>query len=320
MRAVLPRAVRVEMGPADSGFDLMVNGVGLEVKWVGEGWLRQVKPLLASRTRRPTVFVARRMSPGAREALSKADIGWIDETGAAEIAIGSLVVSRSGRPEDPRAKPARWTPSVLAVAEALLCGTKPTVEATKETTGLSTGSCTGALRLLADFALLKAEATRGRQSARRILDSNELLDAYASAAARLKPIMRLQVGVTWRDVIAGLGKAGRTWQEAGVAWAVTGAAASQVVAPFLTTVNVAEVYVDAKTVAELLAVAAKAGLPPIEGGRLTLRPFPTVTSRRLACERDGLRVAPWPRIYADLRTTGVRGEEAAEHLREVLCG
>ncbi|MGD0836257.1 MAG: hypothetical protein ABSB49_06400, partial [Polyangia bacterium] len=28
----------------------------------------------------------------------------------------------------------------------------------------------------------------------------------------------------------------------------------------------------------------------------------------------------WPRVYADLRHTGVRGEEAAEHLREIVRG
>lgn len=29
---------------------------------------------------------------------------------------------------------------------------------------------------------------------------------------------------------------------------------------------------------------------------------------------------PWPRVYVDLPAEGVRGEEAAEHLREVMHG
>ncbi len=61
-----------------------------------------------------------------------------------------------------------------------------------------------------------------------------------------------------------------------------------------------------------------ADLRPIEGGRLTLRSFPTVAVRELAGEVGGLRVAPWPHVYVDLRRSGVRGEEAAEHLREVV--
>jgi hypothetical protein len=84
--------------------------------------------------------------------------------------------------------------------------------------------------------------------------------------------------------------------------------------------TVVEVYVDAKTIAGLGAVAAEAALRPIAGGRLTLRPFPTLAARRLASEIGGLHVAPWPRVYADLRAFGVRGEEAAEHLRDVIRG
>ena len=92
--------------------------------------------------------------------------------------------------------------------------------------------------------------------------------------------------------------------------------ATTVLAPHLATVTTGEVYVDRATIAGIEAAAARAGLHPIEGGRLTLRPFPTVTAKRLAETRGALRVAPWPRT--DLRTTGVRGEEAAEHLREVV--
>ncbi len=53
---------------------------------------------------------------------------------------------------------------------------------------------------------------------------------------------------------------------------------------------------------------------------MTLMPFPTVTTKRLAEKRRGLYIAPWPRVYADLRVAGVRGEEAAEHLREIVRG
>lgn len=48
-----------------------------------------------------------------------------------------------------------------------------------------------------------------------------------------------------------------------------------------------------------------------------LRPFPTVAVPRLVQWVGGVAVAPWPRVYADLRPTGVRGEESAEHLAEV---
>ncbi len=86
----------------------------------------------------------------------------------------------------------------------------------------------------------------------------------------------------------------------------------------MTSIGTADVYLDVDTIAGLEAAAADVGLQPIEGGRLNLRPFPTVTSQRLSSETQGLRVVPWPPVYADLRPIGVRGEEAAEHLREVM--
>jgi hypothetical protein len=111
---------------------------------------------------------------------------------------------------------------------------------------------------------------------------------------------------------------GQTWDDANVEWAATGAVAASILAALLTSFTSADVYVAADTVVGLEAVAARAGLRPVEGGRLTLRPFPSVTVRRLATDADGLRISPWPRVYVDLRSSGVRGEDAAEHLREVI--
>ena len=319
--AVLPPSVRIRRGREDGQVvDLELNGQPITVKWLGEGGLRQARDLLAGRRERPDVAVARHMSPGARKALSAAGIGWVDETGAAEITLESLIVSRSGHPIKPPQKPLRWTPAVLAVAEALLCGGRATVGAMQETTGLSAGSATNALRTLTDLELIGAEARRGRNSARRIPDHDRLLDAYAAAAASMMQETALTVGVTWRDPATALAETGQRWNDTGVSWAATSTVAASVFAPYITTVTTAEVYVDRKTIAGLEEVAAKADLQPIEGGRLTLRPFPTVTARLLAVVKNGLSLAPWPRVYADLRVVGVRGEEAAEHLRDVIRG
>ena len=320
VRAVLPRAAKVRVGGIDAGVDMFVNDHPFKIKWIGDGRLADAKRVLAARRGRPDVAVARRMSPGARETLAGAGIGWVDETGAAEIAAGTIVISRPGRPPKPGGPPKRWTRSVIAVGEALLCGTKATVAATEAATGLSNGSCTTALRVLTDIGLLEADAGRGRDSARRVADRDRLLDAYASAVEAAPASISLQVGVTWRDTIDGVVLTGAKWDKAKVVWASTGAVAATVIAPHLTTVNAADVYVDAETILGLEAAAAAAGLRPIEGGRLTLRPFPSVTVRRLATRVDGLRVAPWPRVFADVRIVGVRGEDAAEHLRELMHG
>lgn len=315
---VLPRTVSVDIPRDDPRADVIVGGQKLDVKWVGEGSLGAVVSLLRSAEHKPDVVVARQLSPGAKDALSEAGVGWVDETGAAEVALGTIIVSRSGTrvPRDDRTK--RWTPAVLGVAEALLCGVDATGAAVQEATGLSSGSCTNALRFLAGLDLLESNAARGRDSARRVRDVDSLLDAYASAAQQRLSGAQVQVGVTWRDPVAGLSEVGSRWTKAGVSWAATGAAAASVLAPLLTNVTSAEVYVDTETMAGLGAAAAAADLRPIEGGRLTLRPFPTPVTRRLVAVADDIVLAPWPRVFVDLQRTGVRGEEAAEHLRVVV--
>jgi hypothetical protein len=87
----------------------------------------------------------------------------------------------------------------------------------------------------------------------------------------------------------------------------------------MTEVTPMEVYVTGKTPGDLRRALFAAGLEEIEGGRLQLRPFPTPAGRSVTAEiSPGLRSVLWPRAYADLRTAGVRGEDAAEHLREEM--
>ena len=107
--AVLPPSVRIRRGREDGhSVDLELNGEPVRVTWLGEGGLRQARGLIAGRKDRPDLAVARVMSSGAREALSAAGIGWVDETGAAEIARG--VVDRLQK----------WTPPGVSAEAATL--------------------------------------------------------------------------------------------------------------------------------------------------------------------------------------------------------
>ena len=321
LQAVIPDSVDFELriGPDSRAhrFEAKIRGRVLRVEWVSHAWLSAVEKILA-RPNPPDIIVGRRVSPGSREALAKAGIGWVETSGAAEIAPDFLVVSRTGERRPAREVNGGWTPAVLGVAEAILTGVKPTVSATHEATGLSVGACTKALGVLTDMHHLEAGASRGPQSGRQIVNRNALLDAYVASAHGMESPGSLSVGVTWRDPVEGLVELGSRWDEAGVSWVATGLVAAAVVAPIMTSVGTADVYVVGSTVAELEAAASAAGLRPIEGGRLVLSPLPTQTTLELSTVVDGLRVAPWPRLVADLRRSGVRGEEAAEHLMEVV--
>ena len=313
---VLPATV-VVAPCADGALDL--NGTKCLLEWIGDGRLGEARALL-SRVSRPDLVAARRMSPGARAALSVAGVGWVDESGAAEIAFGTIIVSRSGAAAVAQPRPSGWTASAVAVAEAVLCGTRPTTAEVEDATGLSFGACVKALRLLTDLGLLTAEAARGRGSGRRLEDPDRMLNAYSDAARRLAPSLRVQVAVTWRDTIDGTSEVTTRLTDAGVAHAVTGVVASALLAPILTNVTTSAMYVAGATIVDLESLARTIGLRPIAGGRLTLRPFPTVTTDRLATLSENMRVAPWPRVYVDLLDAGVRGEDAAEHLKEIIRG
>lgn len=318
LRAVLPVSTEMSVFEGRDGIgEVRLAGRRLRVGWAGEGWNADVRPF-AEGDAGVSVVAARQLSPGARETLDSARIGWVDESGNAEISIRTLVISRNGRPKVTPVRPPRWTPGFVSVAEAILCGIGATVSETAHATGLSTGTCTNALRTLTDLGLLETDAERGRGAGRRVVDSDALLAAYADAATALASPHHVAVGVTWRDPVKGLADLAPRLLSRNIQWAATGAVAAAVIAPLLTNVGAAVVYVDALTVPALESVARSVDLKPIDGGRLVLRPMPigwTETSRRPI---GGLFVAPWPRVYVDLRNLGVRGEEAAEHLVE-LC-
>lgn len=343
--AVLPPSVQILCNTQDGHLvELELNGVRIQALWLNEGRLQQVREIINFPENWPDVAVAHHMSLDARKALSGVGIGWIDETGAAEIALESLIISKSGQPVETVQKSSRWAPSVLSTAEALLSGVKATVNAVQQATGLSIGSSTNALHTLGKLGLLHTSALRGRNSGRQIINPDELLAEYTAAAATLKPAATLAVGVTWQDPIVGLGKIGPLWGKKDIPWAATGTVAAAILAPYLTAVTTTVVYVGAKTISGLESVAARANLQPIEGGRLILHPFPTTATELLAATPgnlrlapwsaaireaivskevvipDSLRLAPWPRVYADLCASGVRGEEAAEHLKEKIYG
>jgi hypothetical protein len=317
--ALLPSSTPVKVADQQDG-DLVVSvaGTRLRLRWLPVGWPRQVDQALR-RKPRPDVILAPRLSPGARVRASEGQVGWADETGAAEIAHGTLLISRTGNPATPLDSRLGWRSSTLAVCEVLLAGCPATVSAVSEATGLAASTAAGALKFLDIQGLLGTDAARGRLSHRYITDVNALLDAYGAAAERLRSPVYVRVGVLWRDPIKEVSEIGRSWDDAHISWAVTSALSAAVLAPLLTEVTPIEVYVAGRTPGDLSRAADFAGLRVIDGGRLLLRPFPTPANGRVTeLIRPGLVSVLWPRAYADLRTAGVRGEDAAEHLREEM--
>lgn len=244
-------------------------------------------------------------------------MSWIDLRGAADIHMGGLLILvRRERDTSPPETDLRWTPGALAVSEGLLVGVGGTVAELTEATGLAASTVAAALKLLQSEGLVTAEAARGRRARRTVADRDLLLDAYAAAASRLRDTASIRIGVLWRNPLRGVSDLGARFTGRDVTWSVTGTLAADVLAPYLSEIDPWEIYVDGGSPAELRQIARDVGLEEAEGGRLLLRPFPTPAKDALCITVSGQRVPAWPRVFADLRMIGVRGEEAAEHLRD----
>ena len=326
LEAALRTTVRARRadGPKRDVVVTVDDDTELLVRWLPVGWPRQVDEALHDHPR-PDILTAPLMSPGARNAARSAGVGWADESGAADIHIRQpsgtiIVIEIKGTPRLPLDTRLGWRPAALAVCEAILSGkASPTVSSIEDTTGLSTGSVVAALKFLDQEGHLTSATARGPGAARRVVDRDALLDAYAAAAERLRPPTSIPVGVLWRDPIAGVIATGRLWDGAGIDWGATSALAASQLAPMQTEIAPMEVYVPGRTPSDLRRAAHAAGLQEMTGGRLILRPFPTPAKAKLTEQTvEGFRSMSWPRVYADLRTTGVRGEDAAEHLREEM--
>lgn len=326
--AVLPRdaMVDVRQRPRNpDSFDASVRIGRLThravVGWAGEGWPADVEQLL-SRVGKLDVVAAHDLSIGARDRLDEGGIGWVDETGRASLALPSgLVVVRDAR-DAPRPRPAAgWSRSSIAVAEAILSGVEPRVDAVQEATAFSRGATANALSMLERGGFLDRTVRHGPGSARRVSDGDALLDDYADAVAAFHAKSGpLRLHRLWDDPVDALvDELAPRLDGLGASWAATGAAAGALMAPYLSTVAVVELYVDDDTLARRAQLADALGARVVERGhRLEVRPLPNQITATAGPLIDGVCCAPPARVYADLRAKGGRPAEAAQHLREVL--
>ena len=285
-RAVPTQDVRL-IATKDAVTELTVGATPLRATWVPRGWPSEVRSAIAAHPH-SDIVVAPSISPGAREVARSAGVGWVDESGEADIAIGPLIVVRERRPTEPSTRPARgWTPATAAVVEALLLGTKASVKHVVAATGLSTGSATNGLHLLASEGLLSADAARGRNSGRRVADRDALLSDYVDALAAFPPLAELRTGVLWSDPVADAVAIGKHWESHGRSWAATGALAAEVLAPFQTEVSPIVIYVDAKSASDLHVAASELPFARSRAGAFSCARFRRRPQR--GCRRVPLR-------------------------------
>jgi hypothetical protein len=330
MSAVLPQGARVTIEPGQTKavptFILVIHaGSGQHqflAGWAGEGWPADVERLIAVAPQVEVVF-GKRLSSGAKDWLSTHHRGWVDESGDVNVNLKTgLVILREGRVDRIETKsPVRWTETMLAAAEAVLAGVPPTVEAVEQKTGISRGASNNAMANLEKLGLLKrSQGSRGPGSARRVVDPHIFLDQYASAAASLRRKKRvIRLHRLWKDPLEAFeSEIALSLDNNAESWAITGAAASVLVAPYLSDVNIVELYVDNNLFANQGLLSEVLGGRVVERGYLIeVRALPTTISAKGPIVH-GIHVALLARVYADLLAVGGRSAEAANYLRGAI--
>jgi hypothetical protein len=319
--------VHVQPGQADLApvFDVVI-AVGkikhtFTAGWAGTGWRPDVQRLLAVA---PAVHVvyAKSLSAEAKEWLEGHRIGWVDEDGAASISLASglIVVRDAHEIRKPITVEDRWTGAMLAAVEAVLSGVQPTVEAIQAATALSRGGVANGLARLERRGLLaRPGQKRGPGVSRQVVDFDALIDEYTEVARTFRAKQKLiLLHRLWTDPLQALTtEIGPALTEEGVTWAVTGSAASTLLAPYLGDVTTLDLYVEGALFAARDRLSSLVGGRVVERGhRIEVRELPTSMSAK-GPEVSGIQVALAARVYADLMAAGGRSAEAANHLREV---
>jgi hypothetical protein len=330
-RAVLPAGLRVDAAPRDetfvATFDVAIEASGSTHRflagWAGDGWPVDVQRLVGLAPAVDVVY-AKLLSEGARSWLASHQIGWVDEGRRANISLpsGLVVVREPAGVTAVVPKSDRWTTTMLSAAEAILAGTQPTVEAVEAAAGISRGASANALARMEARGLLArpGQKLRGRGVTRRLVDIDAFIDDYADAAAVFRSKQKtIRLHRLWTDPLTTLDtEIAPALTSSKASWAASGAAASTLLAPYLSAVTALELYVDHEAFATPDHLADLLGARIVEQGhRIEVRSLPTSSSARGPMVGN-VHIALPARVYADLMAAGGRSAEAAQHLREVV--
>ena len=250
--------------------------------------------------------------------MAEHGVAVIDGQGNAHIELPGLLVHMEGRGRGRQARPARLAGKAGVIAQALLLhpGRAWQVQELAQETGLSLGLTHRVLTRLADEGLVATDGS-GPHRVRRVTDPTALLDLWAEENTD-RPIRTpaYLLAQSPRQLITELGS---SLDRSGVTYALTGAAAGSLIAPFTTAVPVAQLWVTATAAPEQLCSASGADAVA-DGQNVVFLQAKDDTPLAFREQASGLWVANRFRIYCDLRRDPRRGREQAGYLRQELIG
>jgi len=270
------------------------------------------------------LLVAGATTAEAREILERHGVAVVDGLGNAHVELPGLLLHTEGqrgrRGDSPRSQThARLAGKGGVVAQALLL--QPTrdwkVQDLAGEAGVSIGLAHRVLARLETEGLVAAEGA-GPRRVRRVADPTVLLDLWAEENTD-RSVQRMRAYRLAREPRELADAVSAVLDAAGIDHAVTGAAAAARIAPFITAVPVAEVWVDSVGVLEDAAAASGAELA--ETGH-NLAFLQANGDEPLAFRRkvEGIWAVNPFRLFYDLRNDPRRGHEQAETLRREVIG
>ncbi len=288
--------------------------------WLRRGWPGDVRARL-DRSPAATLVVAPELSSGARRLLDERTINWVDETGSANLRGAGLLVhvDRAPAPPDPRPHELAWSQLAVLAAEATLAA-RPAQITTAWIAEHAGCSIARASRILSGWDregwTSKQGPARGRGAHRVLARPDLMLDSW-TAHLNAIPIERWYAHTTSRDLLDVQQHLMHALGDTTFGW--TGWAAAQQLAPFVTQLPVLHLRVDERYAHRDLAPRLQsAGLTVTdEAGRIELWRTPGSALRLTGPSPRG-PIVSWPRVYADLKRLGGRGDDAAHHLRDAM--
>ena len=270
------------------------------------------------------LLVAGATTAEAREILERHGVAVVDGLGNAHVELPGLLLHTEGqrgrRGDSPRSQThARLAGKGGVVAQALLL--QPTrdwkVQDLAGEAGVSIGLAHRVLARLETEGLVAAEGA-GPRRVRRVADPTVLLDLWAEENTD-RSVQRMRAYRLAREPRALVDAVSAGLDGAGIDHAVTGAAAAARIAPFITAVPVAEVWVN--SVGALEEAVAATGAELAEMGH-NLAFLQANGDEPLAYRRkvEGIWAVNPFRMFYDLRNDPRRGHEQAETLRREVIG
>lgn len=275
----------------------------------------QLTHLAQTRANTPLLLVAGQTTRKAREVLRKHGIAVVDGLGNAHIELPGLLFHLEGRrkPRGAGAPATRLRGKSGNVAQALLLHPERAwqIADLARVAQVSTALAHRVLTRLEREDVVVAEGA-GPRRVRRITNPTALLDLWAEEnVERPTRTHAYLLAQTPERLIRALGD---RLGSSRIDYALTGAAAGSLVAPFITTVPVVEVWVQATAAAEQFCTAVGAETVA-DGHNLVFLQGRDDTPLAFREQSSDLWVVNQFRLYIDLRRDPRRGREQADHLR-----